>query len=179
MVGESKARGGNGERGPVIRRHKFPIPHSPIFMAIGVAVAACATFRAAIHFDPPEFQLQEIHITGLGLTGGTFDLVFDVYNPNDYALKSTRLEVGLDLEGTHFGDALIDRPLEYQAKAHGPLTVPVRFDWAGVGAGAEALLERQAVRYGYTGSVMLDTPLGDKKVGLHGSGDLPLSKLRP
>jgi len=46
----------------------------------------------------------------MGLTGGTLDLVFDVYNPNDYRLRSTRLEVGLDLEGKHFGDALIDRP---------------------------------------------------------------------
>ena len=145
---------------------------------VGLALlAACATLKSALHFEQPEFQLQEIRITGLGLTGGTFDLVFDVYNPNDYALKSTRLDVGLDLEGTHFGDATIDRPLEYQAGAHGPLTVPVRFEWAGVGAGAKGLLARQAIRFGLTGTAFLGTPLGDRHVQVHGSGDVPLRRL--
>ncbi len=162
----------------------FRTPHSALrtrrtVVTGALLIGACATIRSAIRFEQPEFQLQEIRITGLSLTGGTFDLIFDVYNPNDYALKSTRLEVGLDLEGTHFGDALIDRPLEYQAKAHGPLTVPVVFEWAGVGAGAKALLQNQSVRYGYSGSVTVGTPIGDKDVGLHGDGTVPLSKLRP
>ena len=81
-----------------------------------LALPGCATLRSALSFQEPQLELQEINITGLGLTGGTLDLVFDVYNPNDYRLRSTRLEVGLDLEGTHFGDALIDRPLDLSAK---------------------------------------------------------------
>src|SRR2546430_6894558 len=72
---------------------------------------ACATL-GRLSFTEPDVTLQEIDVTGVGLTGGTFDLVFDVWNPNDYRLRSTRLEVGIDLEGTHFGDALLDRPLD-------------------------------------------------------------------
>ena len=86
----------------------------------------------------PQVALQQINITGLGLTGGTLDLLFDVYNPNEYRLRSTRLEVGIDLEGSHFGDALIDRPLDLSPTNHSQVVMPVRFDWAGVGAAARS-----------------------------------------
>lgn len=144
-----------------------------------VAASGCATFKAALHFEEPQLQLQEINITGLGLTGGTLDLVFDVFNPNSYTLRSTRLEVGIDLEGAHFGDALLERPLDLSPENHSRVVVPVRFEWAGVSAGARALVTKQSVRYGLTGAVLVDTPLGDKRVALHGSGDVPLRKLMP
>ncbi len=142
-----------------------------------VLLAGCATLRSALSFQEPQMQLKEINVTGMGLTGGTLDLVFDVYNPNDYRLRSTRLEVALDLEGTHFGDALIDRPLDLSPTNHSQVVMPVRFEWAGVGAAARGLLTRQALRYGVTGAVLLDTPLGDKRVQLRGTGNVPLKKL--
>src|SRR4029077_11903198 len=92
---------------------------------------------------------------------------------------STRLEVGVDLEGTHFGDALLDRPLDLSPTNHNQVVVPVRFEWAGLGAGAKALLSRRAVGYTIAGRVLLDTPVGDKAVGLTGKGHGPLRKLLP
>jgi LEA14-like dessication related protein len=157
-------------------------PPSVAFLSVAFASVAvlisCATLRG-LTFQEPDVSLQEIDIKGIGLTGGTFDLVFDVWNPNDYRLRSTRLEVGVDLEGTHFGDALLDRPLDLSPTNHSRLVVPVRFEWAGLGAGAKALLTRRAVGYAITGRVLLDTPLGDKAVGLTGKGDVPLKKLIP
>ena len=135
--------------------------------------AACGTL-SRLSFHEPELQLQEINVTGVGLTGGTFELVFDVYNPNEYRIRSTRLEVGVDLEGTHFGHALLERPLDLSPTNHSRVVVPVRFEWAGVGAGARALLTRRALGYGLTGTVLLETPLGDQRVTLHGSGNVPL-----
>lgn len=149
-----------------------------VALAVAVLVTACATLRG-LTFQDPDVSLQEIDIKGIGLTGGTFDLVFDVWNPNDYRLRSTRLEVGIDLEGTHFGDALLDRPLDLSPTNHNRVVVPVRFEWAGLGAGAKALLTRRAVGYAITGQVLLDTPLGDKAVGLTGKGNVPLRKLLP
>jgi hypothetical protein len=141
-------------------------------------VVGCATL-GRIAFSEPDFQLKSIDITGLGLSGGTMNLIFDAYNPNDYRLRSLRMELGLDLEGTHFGDAVLERPLDLSPQNHNQVVVPVRFEWAGVGAGARALLSRQAIRYGLSGAVLLDTPLGDRRLGLHGSGDVPLRKLLP
>jgi len=148
-----------------------------VLVAACAACAACATLRNALRFEEPQIELKQINITGMGLTGGTLDLVFDVYNPNDYRLRSTRLEVGLDLEETHFGDALIDKPLDLSPTNHSQVVMPVRFEWAGVGAAARGLLTRQALHYGITGAVLLDTPLGDKRVQLRSAGNVPLRRL--
>ena len=150
----------------------IPFPSVRLSVAV-VLLAACATLRN-LAFTEPDLQLQEIDVTGIGFTGGTFDLVFDVYNPNEYRIRSTRLEVGVDLERTHFGDALLERPLDLSPTNHSRVVVPVRFEWTGVGAGAKALLTRRAVAYGLTGTVLLETPLGDQRVTLHGSGNVPL-----
>lgn len=148
-------------------------------VAFLVLCSACATFKTALRFEEPQLQLEEITVTGLGLSGGTLDLVFDVFNPNGYTLRSTRLEIALDLEGTHFGDALLERPLDLSPQNHSRVVVPVRFEWAGLGAGARSLVTRAAVRYALSGTVIVDTPLGDKRVGLRGTGDVPLKKLLP
>lgn len=153
------------------------IPHLASRLPIVALLSlSCATL-GRLAFTEPDVELQEIAVTGIGLTGGTFELAFDVYNPNDYRIRSTRLEVGIDLDGTHFGDALLDRPLDLSPTNHSRIVVPVRFEWAGLGAGAKALLTRRAVAYGVTGRVLLDTPLGEKTVALHGTGNVPLRKL--
>jgi LEA14-like dessication related protein len=144
---------------------------------VWLGIAGCVVPRSAV-FRQPDVSLKEIHVTGLGLSGGTLDLVFDVFNPNPYRIRSTRLEIGLDLEQTHFGDALFERPLDLSPENHSEVLVPVRFEWAGVGAGAKGLLKRQAVAYGVTGAVLLDTPLGVQRVALHGQGEVPLHLVR-
>jgi LEA14-like dessication related protein len=142
-----------------------------------VAVSGCAALRNAITFENPQIALQEINVTGMGLSGGTLDLVFDVYNPNQYRLRSTRLEVGLELASTDFGEALIDKPLDLSPQNHSRVVMPVRFTWAGVGAAARSLLQAQELPYGITGAVILDTPLGERRVQLRSKGNVPLRKL--
>jgi len=142
-----------------------------------ITVSSCATLRNALTFEKPQVELQEINVTGLGLSGGTLDLVFDVYNPNDYGLRSTRLEVDLELAGTDFGEALIDKPLDLSPVNHSRVTMPVRFTWTGVGAAARSLLESQELPYGLTGAVFLDTPIGEKRVELRSKGNVPLRKM--
>ena len=171
MVAPSETRRREPGRGPVRR-----------WLAAAcavVALAGCKTLANALQFTEPEVQLKEVQITGLGLTGGTLNLALDVYNPNDYRLRSTRLELGIDLENTHFGDALLETPLELPSQQHTLVTLPVRFEWAGVGAGARALLARQAIAFGLTGTAYLGTPLGDRRVQVRGSGDVPLRRLIP
>ena len=177
MVGETETGSGKRDTGCVMpRRRLSPLASRIPYLGL-MALGACATLRSVMNFQEPQVELKQINVTGMTLSGGTLDLVFDVYNPNDYRLRSTRLEVGIDLEGTHFGDALIDKPLDLSPTNHNAVVMPVRFQWSGVGAAARGLLTRQALHYGLTGAVLLDTPLGDKRVTLRGSGDVPLKTL--
>src|SRR2546426_11563601 len=144
---------------------------------LAVTLSSCATLRNALTFEKPQIDLQAINVTGLGMSGGTLDLVFDVYNPNQYRLRSTRLEVGLELANTDFGEALIDKPLDLSPENHSRVVMPVRFTWAGVGAAARSLLQSQELPYGITGAVILDTPLGERRVQLNSKGNVPMRKL--
>ena len=157
-------------------RYRLHVPSFRLAVAFLVLFAACATV-GRLSFGEPTVELKQINITGFGLSGGTLDLVFDVYNPNAYRVRSTRVEIGLDLEGRHFGDALLERPLDLSPTNHSQVVVPVRFEWAGVGAGAKALLRRQAIAYGVTGAVLVNTPLGARRVAVRGEGDVPLGAL--
>ena len=148
-----------------------------LMACVVVALAGCKTLGSALDFTEPDVQLKEVQVTGIGLSGGTLNLQLDVFNPNDFRLRSTRLQLGIDLENVHFGDALLETPLELPSQQHTLVTVPVRFEWAGVGAGARGLLTRQAIRFGLTGTAFLGTPLGDRQVQVRGSGDVPLRRL--
>lgn len=159
------------------RRVRDRVSGAARWLGLAVLAAGCASLGHALRFQEPDIRLQEIRVTGLGLTGGTLDLALDVFNPNDYRLRTTRLELGIDLEDVHFGDALLETPLDLPSQQHSLVTVPVQFEWAGVGAGARALLSRQAIRFGLTGVASLDTPIGDRRVQVHGSGDVPLKAL--
>jgi LEA14-like dessication related protein len=147
------------------------------FALLAITVSSCATLRNVLTFQKPDVTLQQIDITSFGLTGGTMNLVFDVWNPNDYRLRSTRLEVGVKLADTDFGQALIDKPLDLSPQNHSQVIMPVRFTWAGVGAAARSLLQSQELPYGLTGAVIVETPIGDKQVELKSSGNVPLKKL--
>jgi LEA14-like dessication related protein len=169
---------GSGMRDPT-RSPTHPASRNPLPVWVvwcAVVVSGCATV-GRLSFHEPDITLTEIHVTGLGLSGGTMDLVFDVFNPNTYRLRSTRVEVGIDLEQRHFGDALLERPLDLSPQNHSQVIVPVRFDWAGLGAGAKALLLRQALDYDVTGRLLVDTPLGERQVALSGRGNVPLRAL--
>lgn len=145
-------------------------------LAICLATVSCAALQR-FQFDPPTAQLAGVAVTGLGLTGGSLDFKLDVYNPNGYGLRTTRLQVGIALENTPFGEAVLERPLQLEPKAHNEVHVPLTFTWSGVGAGARALLGKGSVQYGLTGRLLVDTPVGERGAELRTSGVVTVTDL--
>ncbi|OGU23802.1 MAG: hypothetical protein A3K13_04055 [Gemmatimonadetes bacterium RIFCSPLOWO2_12_FULL_68_9] len=123
-----------------------------------------------LRFEAPSAQLTGVAITGLGLSGGSLELKLDVLNPNSYTLRSTRLQVAIDLEHTPFGTAAIHRALELPPASHSEVRVPLTFTWSGVGAGARAMLSKGSLNYGLTGRILVDSPLGERSVELRTNG---------
>ena len=64
--------------------------------------AACSGL--GFNFKEPDIQLDRAVVRGVDLSGGNLDLVVKVANPNDFTLQGTRLQVGVDVEGSHLGD---------------------------------------------------------------------------
>jgi len=75
--------------------------------------------------------------------------------------------------GKHgFREALIDKPLDLSPQNHSRVVMPVRFYVGGGGAAARSLLQRQELPYQITGAVILDTPVGERRVQLKSNGNV-------
>ena len=136
------------------------------FALTAVAVASlatatgCATLGRKV-FKEPVVSFREMRVTGLGLTGGSLDVVLSVYNPNSYTLDATRLTYNLIVDSIPFGNGAIDRKFAVQSGDSTMVTLPVSFTYAGIGSAGRQLLNTGSVNYRVTGDVTVGTPLGN------------------
>ena len=78
-----------------------------VMRKLAVAVAAAAVLTAGVGcstlgraaFEQPVVHLRDVKVRGLGLTGGSLDVLLSVYNPNHYRLDATRLTYKVALAG--------------------------------------------------------------------------------
>ncbi|HEU5049656.1 MAG TPA: hypothetical protein VFU00_04980, partial [Gemmatimonadales bacterium] len=91
---------------------------NPRLLALSLAAAAAGLGCSGIPgtFLDPEVRLNEVVVRGVGLTGGSMDLVVAIYNPNGYSLRGTKLEVGFDVEGSHVGDITYSDEFQVQER---------------------------------------------------------------
>jgi LEA14-like dessication related protein len=128
--------------------------------ALAVTSTACASLGRAT-FKEPEVQLREFTVTGLGLTGGSVDIVLSVYNPNGYKLDALKLTYLVDVDSIKLGEGELDGRFVVPEKDSSLVRLPVRFTYAGLGAAGRALLQSGTVNYRVRGDLSVGTPLGD------------------
>ena len=146
----------------------------PAIMAL--LTTGCATVQQ-LRFQAPDFDLTSVRIDGLDLTGGSLALLIDVDNPNSYDLRTGQIDVAIDFEGTRFGEAVLDGSTRFGSQTVTPIELPLSFNWAGVGAGARALLGRGAIGYTLSTRLTVDTPLGDRPIEMTTRGNIPVRRL--
>jgi LEA14-like dessication related protein len=61
-----------------------------IAAAMGLILAGCASLGLG-GFKEPLVHFNDAKIRGLGLSGGSVDVILSVYNPNGFDLNATRL----------------------------------------------------------------------------------------
>lgn len=130
-------------------------------------------------FKDPEVRLDRVTVRGLGATGGTFDLMVGIHNPNPFDLRGTKLQLGFDVEDSHVGDIAYEDDFTVNQDETTTLTLPVSFTWAGVGSALRAALSYGDIPYTMKGQVTLQTPWGPRAVSFTHEGRAPLTKERP
>ena len=140
-----------------------------------VLLAGCAGLPA--YFKNPDLKLERVVVRGVGLTGGTMDLIVSVYNPNRFDLQGTRLLVGLDVEESHVGDAEYASGFQVQKGDTTVVTLPVRFNWNGLAGAVRSALGYGELPYKLTGQLTVETPFGDRKIPFTREGRAPLSRV--
>jgi LEA14-like dessication related protein len=128
-------------------------------VAAAATLASCATLGRQT-FAEPVVQLKDVRVNGLGLTGGSLDVVLSVYNPNNFRLDATRLTYRLLVDTVNFATGALDNRFTVQEKDSSLVTIPVNFTYAGVGEAGRQLLNTGSVTYRVMGDVTVGTPIG-------------------
>ena len=131
-------------------------------LALGaVAGTACASLGRSI-FEEPVVTFRNLRVNGLGLDGGSLDVVLGVYNPNGYKLEATRLTYRLLVgDSVALGQGALDSRQTFQQKDTTEVRIPVTFSYRGLGAAGQQLLRSGTVNYRVQGDITVSTPVGN------------------
>ena len=138
--------------------------------AIVVGAGCSALGHAA--FKDPVVHLRDVRVRGVGLTGGSLDVLLSVYNPNHYRLDATRLTYKVNLAGDSItlANGAIDSKFTVNENDSTVVTVPVSFTYSGIGAAGRSLLNTGAVDYHVLGDVTVGSPVGNFTVPYTATG---------
>jgi LEA14-like dessication related protein len=131
--------------------------------ATAVGAYGCASIGRNA-FAEPVVTLRDVKLQGIGLTGGSFDVVLSVYNPNGYRLDASQLNYNLFVDTLRFANGTLNQQFTVQEKDSTIVTVPINFSYAGVGEAGRQLLNTGSVNYRVAGDVTVATPVGSFKV---------------
>lgn len=111
-------------------------------------------------FRTPTVELRDVKLRGIGLEGGSLDLVLDVYNPNEYRLDATRLTYTLLAESTFVASGEVNKRVTLTGREHNDISLPLTFTMKELLGAAEIIVRKGSVNYTVKGEVTVDTPFG-------------------
>jgi LEA14-like dessication related protein len=133
------------------------------------AGAGCSTLGRSA-FAEPKVSLRTVRLNGVGLNGGSLDIVLNIYNPNGYRLDATKLTYQLMLDTIPFGKGTTDSSFVVNGKDSSTVRLPLDFTWAGVGAAGRELLNTGSVQYSVNGNLTIGSPVGAMTIQYDGRG---------
>lgn len=125
-----------------------------------VLTAACASIGRSV-FKEPVVNFRELRVNGLGLTGGSLDVVLSVYNPNGFKLEATRFTYNLLMDSVDVASGALNDMFAVRSGDSSLVTIPVNFTYAGIGRAGQELLRSGTVNYRVRGDMTVSTPLGN------------------
>ena len=136
-----------------------------------IAVTACASVGRAV-FREPVVTYRDAVITGLGMSGGTLEVVLSIYNPHSFRLDGTGLTYRLAVDSVPFGNGSLSDRFAVQEGDSTQLRLPLSFTYAGIGQAGRQLIQTGSVNYTISGDITVATPIGNFTRPYSGRGRL-------
>lgn len=129
-------------------------------VALGT-VAACGGRMGKQVFAQPDVSVKDVKVTGLGLSGGSVDVVMNVHNPNNFRLDASRVTYKLLVDTVSFATGSLDSRMSVDGGKDMEVRIPVNFAYAAVGSAGKQLLAMGSVPYRVLGDFTVATVLGN------------------
>lgn len=128
-------------------------------VTIATGLAGCAATESMIH--SPDVDLTHVRVAELGFSNQSFELGFDVYNPNPFPLPVRGIRYTVHLNDHRFAGGETNGALTVPAAGDGSFVIEVDLDLLRSGADVSSILRsgmRENVDYELFGALELDLP---------------------
>jgi LEA14-like dessication related protein len=143
-------------------------------LTVGLLAATaigCASVGRAV-FREPVVTYKDAVITGLGLSGGSLEVVLSIYNPNSFRLDGTGLTYQIAVDSVPFGSGSLADRFAVQEGDSTTVRLPLSFSYSGVGQAGRQLIQTGSVNYTVSGEITVGTPIGSFTRPYSGRGRL-------
>ncbi len=139
---------------------KFALGAGSVAALMLMTAASCSSIGRSV-FKEPVVTLRDVRLNGVGLTGGSMDVILNVYNPNGYNLSATQMTYRLMVDSVQFADGLVQQQFSVAERDSNTVRIPVSFTYAGIGEAGRQLLNTGSINYRVAGGLTVATPLGN------------------
>jgi LEA14-like dessication related protein len=96
-------------------------------------------------FREPVVTYKDAVITGLGISGGSLEVLLSIYNPNSFRLDGTGITYRLNVDSVPFGNGTLSERFTVQEGDSTTVRLPLSFTYAGVGQAGRQLIQTGSV----------------------------------
>jgi LEA14-like dessication related protein len=112
-------------------------------------------------FRDPIVTFKNVQVGGIGLTGGTLDVILSVYNPNGYRLDASRITYKVMVDSLDVGAGALDKHFSVASNDSADVVLPLHFSWNGVNAAGRELMKNGTIPYRVLGDLTVGSSVGD------------------
>jgi LEA14-like dessication related protein len=131
-----------------------------LIAAVVLVSASCAGLGKG-GFQDPVVTFKNVQVGGIGLTGGTLDVILSIYNPNGYRLDASRITYKVMVDSLDVGAGAMDKHFSVPSNDSAEVVLPLRFSWNGVSAAGRELMKNGTIPYRVLGDLTVGSSVGD------------------
>jgi LEA14-like dessication related protein len=134
-----------------------------VALLAGTTTIACRSGGGGVPRPPfyrPNVSLRDVKLGGVGLTGGSLEVLINVYNPNGYELATPRVAYRVYVDSVPLARGIFDADIVLDSQDSVKLRIPASIPYTAIGQAGRALLNSGSVNYRVVGDITVGTPYG-------------------
>ncbi len=126
-----------------------------------IATAACASSQSGPEpMYRPEVSVNEVRLSGVGLSGGSMNIDLQLRNPNRFRIEAPIINYRVLVDTVEIGSGVYQGDFSLRGRRSTEIRIPVRFKYSDIGPTGRALLTSGTVEYRIVGDVTAGSSYG-------------------
>jgi LEA14-like dessication related protein len=124
----------------------------------------------------PDVQISRLSVDRIDLSGVALQLALKVSNPNDFPLQLSGLSGGIKLADVSLVEGHSIGRIAIGAQQHDEVNLALRVGYQQLGNLVDRLRRADTLPLAFDGSFSVPSALGERRIPLHWSGEVPVSR---